>query len=117
MLLNVKCGETKEAVLANFENEGLIMEGDVSTGALILLKDNDTVLDSAVMVILGDVDGSGAIDSTDYLILKSVFISQATLEGAYYLAADTDKDGSISGSDYLRLKSHFLGNFNLYENE
>ncbi len=115
MLLNVKSEETKEAVFANFENEGLVIEGNVSTGASILLKDKDTVLDSAVIVILGDVDGSGEIDSTDYLRLKSALLSQITLEGAYYLAADADKDGSLSSSDYLRLKSHFLGDFNLYE--
>ena len=111
---------TVAELLVNFENSesitvcknDVVLDEDkkVGTGTSVVFDD-----DIAYVVIEGDTDGNGRIDSTDYLRLKSALLSQITLEGAYYLAADADKDGSLSSSDYLRLKSHFLGDFNLYE--
>ncbi len=66
------------------------------------------------VVVLGDVDGSGAVDATDYLQIKKVFLSQATLEGVYRLASDADGDGNITSTDYLKIKSYFLGKIDLY---
>lgn len=67
-------------------------------------------------VVLGDVDGSGNVDATDYVRVKMHCLGDITLEGAFFVAADVDGSGDLSATDYLRVKSHFLGNYDLYEN-
>ena len=66
------------------------------------------------VVVSGDVDGNGAIDSTDYLRVKSHFLSAITLSNSQFKAADVDNSNAIDSTDYLRIKGHFLGTYNLY---
>ena len=70
--------------------------------------------ESAVVVIYGDVDGSGSIDATDYLSVKKHFLKQINVEGVYAIAANTDQKGTIDATDYLKIKNHFLGTNLLY---
>jgi hypothetical protein len=78
-----------------------------------------TVTDSKgnvfTVIICGDVDGSGKVDSTDYLQIKKVFLGELSFEGAYYSASDANGDGIVNSTDYLRIKSYFLGLIDLYE--
>jgi CheY-like chemotaxis protein len=66
-------------------------------------------------VVLGDVDGSGTVDSIDYLKVKSLCVGAVTLEGAFYSAADVDYSGTITLTDYMRIKGHFVGTYDLNE--
>jgi uncharacterized protein (DUF342 family) len=72
---------------------------------------NDTeILDSLFIVIKGDVDGNGQIDSTDYVRVKQFFLGNFTFEGAYFKAGDVDDNGKIDSTDYVRIKAMILGN-------
>ncbi len=62
---------------------------------------------SFTIVILGDVDGSGDISSTDYLRIKQIFLGNQSLNKANSLAADVNCDGNINATDYLVIKSFF----------
>lgn len=66
-------------------------------------------------VVLGDVDGSGTVDSIDYLKVKSLCVGAVSLEGAFYSAADVDYSGTITLTDYMRIKGHFVGTYDLNE--
>ncbi len=66
------------------------------------------------VIIMGDVDGSGVVDSTDYVIIKKVFLKSTSLVGAYFVAADTETDGAITSTDYIQIKKYFLGTRDLY---
>ncbi len=109
--------ETLASMIANTEYTVTGTEGNV-------LSDNDVIGtgvvissvsgDSVVAVVLGDVDGSGVVDSTDYLRIKSVFLKTYSVEGAYHVAADADFNGEINATDYLQIKAHFLGTYNLH---
>ncbi len=101
-------GQTKEAILENFENQGLTVEGNVATGSKVNLVVSGETVDSVTLAIWGDVDGNGAVDSTDYVKVKSVFLGATALSGAYLVAADTDGSGDLSSTDYLKIKSYFL---------
>lgn len=57
---------------------------------------------------LGDIDGSGEIDSTDYLKIKNTFLSKLTLKGTELALADVNFDGEIDSTDYLGVKESFL---------
>jgi len=66
------------------------------------------------VIVKGDIDGNGEIDSTDYLNIKGIFIGTSKITGVYLDASDVDKDGRITATDYLRIKSHFIGEKNLF---
>ncbi len=108
-----------DQLLANFENAeaisvfkaGVAITGfdHVGTGDSVVLGE-----DVAYVVLEGDTDGSGRIDSTDYLQIKRFFLETYDLKGVFFEAADTDNDGVISTTDYLQVKRYFLGSFSLY---
>jgi hypothetical protein len=64
--------------------------------------------------LLGDVNNDGAVDTTDYIRIKSHFLGTLTLEGDAFKAGDVTGDGTIDTTDYIRIKGHFLGTYNLH---
>ena len=123
-LKNVSGATTVQSLLRQFENDdlqvvnqsGSTIKGSslVGTGAVIKLYDNGVLVDSVTVVVLGDVDGNGKVDSTDYMRIKSKFLSTYTLGTAENSAADVDGNGVVDSTDYMRIKSQFLGSYNLY---
>ncbi len=99
------------ANVSDENGEAISAESLVGTGFIV----SDESGNNYSIVVLGDVDGTGIVDSTDYLKIKSMFIGEIKLQGAYEASADVDKDGEINSTDYLRIKNYFLGNGNLYE--
>jgi hypothetical protein len=61
--------------------------------------------------MLGDVDGNGVIDTTDYMRVKSAFLGEYDLNEDEFWAADVDQNGLIDTTDYIRIKAHFLGDY------
>jgi hypothetical protein len=57
---------------------------------------------------MGDVDGNGCIDTTDYLRIKNYFLGEFELDELFGIAGDMDSNGEIEATDYLRIKSLFL---------
>ncbi len=82
----------------------------IGTGCKVLASDGTEY----TVIVCGDVDGTGNVNSTDYLRIKSLFLGQLTLDQPYLIAADADGSGSINSTDYFRIKSCFLGTFDLY---
>ena len=117
----VSASTSKGNFLKQFENEGLKVKdvagaeisdaNFVGTGTSVELYDGETLVDSILVVVLGDIDGNGIIDTTDYLRVKSAFLGTMNLDASQTLAADVDGNGYIDGTDYMRIKGHFLGTF------
>jgi len=82
----------------------------IGTGSSVKIADK-----SYKAVVLGDVDGNGVVDTTDYLNVKKYCLGDVELNGAFLEAADVDGDRPVDATDYLRIKGHFLEMFNLYE--
>lgn len=61
----------------------------------------------------GDLDGDAVIDSTDYLIVKKIFLNSYRAEAKQVFAADVNDDGSIDSFDYLLIKRHIFGNYSI----
>lgn len=83
---------------------------NIGTGFTITLNGN-----SYIAVVMGDVDGNGVINQTDYLSVKRHYLGTFTITGnAKLLAAgDNNLDGKIKAVRYLMAKRHFLGNYNM----
>ncbi|HEX3315772.1 MAG TPA: autotransporter-associated beta strand repeat-containing protein, partial [Gemmataceae bacterium] len=57
--------------------------------------------------LLGDMDGSGTVDTTDFATLISTFL-RATSDPLYLGADDFDGDGTIGTTDFAQFSSNFL---------
>lgn len=125
MLLNVKAQTTVNALLAQLENGdlevldsyGYVLSGTavVGTGAQVNLYQNGEIVDTVIVTVLGDLDGSGTIDSSDYLRLKAAVMSKFALTDAQRAAADVDGSGKVNSADYQKIRDYFLGISDLYE--
>lgn len=59
----------------------------------------------------GDVDGSGELDTLDYMILKRSILGTYTLSADEASRADVNLDGEVSSMDYMMLKRVILGTY------
>lgn len=84
--------------LLQIENE----YGNINaTGTIVqTLSSSRTVIDEYIIVILGDVNGDGAIDGFDVITIDLYIDNLHELTGAYLEAADINQDGLIDDSDY-----------------
>jgi hypothetical protein len=120
-LEQVRLGTSVNALLSQLENENLkvvspdgeVISGGATayTGTRIHLYEDGQLVDSVTVAVLGDLDGNGQIDTTDYLRIKAAFLERYVLSNQECAAADVDGDGSVSTTDYMRIMEHFLGTY------
>lgn len=67
------------------------------------------------VIIKGDVNGDGTINSSDFTQVRRTFIGLFELSDAASRAADVDADGSINSTDFMQIRAHFLERINLFE--
>ena len=98
-----------EIEIVNYQNEVLSDTDIVGTGSKILIKENGEILRQYQIVLYGDVDGSGTIDSVDLLVLQRHILQIKTLEPIFRKAANIDKNGNKPTSvDLLLIQRHIL---------
>ena len=124
-VIGVRDQVTVGSLLANFDNTGLeavdaqgnaLMDSDfVGTGTKISLLYGNDVLDTVTVVVRGDLDGNGIVDTTDYMRVKSALRGTFEIDEAQRKAADADQNDKINATDHVRIKSYFLGTFDLFE--
>ena len=86
----------------------------VGTGCRVSLMNGDNAVDSADVVVLGDISGDGRLTSVDYLRLRAYFGGDYELSGAYLAAAHIAGRDTVTSVDYLRLRAHFSGDYDIY---
>lgn len=86
----------------------------VGTGCRVSLMNGDNAVDSADVVVLGDISGDGRLTSVDYLRLRAYFGGDYELSGAHLAAAHIAGRDTVTSVDYLRLRAHFSGDYNIY---
>jgi hypothetical protein len=109
MLYGVKDGSTLDAIRASLANTSGVSISGVGTGATITLTVDGRVLDTVTLNILGDLDGDGSIDASDYMEVKNAIIKDEAPSGFSAYAADANGDGSITSLDLLLLSSYVSG--------
>ena len=80
----------------------------LATGYIVKLIKNDSLKDSKIIVIKGDVDGNGKVTLFDAVKVLNHFLEKETLTGANFEAADMDSNGSITLFDAVGVLRVFL---------
>lgn len=84
-------------------------QGNMTTGATILLKDDSgKVVATYVFIYFGDVNGDGAVDSADAAAveLHDQFVELLDEDTAPYYAAEVNGDGAIDSADAGAIELH-----------
>ena len=114
-LAGTQTGATANDVLSQFDNaeaiivkdaDGNVLADDaaVGTGTKLVLMEGTEVVTEITVVIAGDTNGDGKVDTADYMALQQQVAGDGTLEGAYVEAADYNGDGVVNAIDYLLVK-------------
>ena len=101
--------ENFAAEVKNSDGDALSDKATVSTGCVIK-KDGE----SYTVIVLGDVNGDGQINSTDFMQVRRHFLGLYTIPEEKQDAADVNGDGNVNSTDFMQVRRHFLGLFNLY---
>ena len=103
-------GGTNGKITVVYDLEGNVVSDteNVGTGYKVVADGKEYTV-----IVKGDLDGDGAISTTDYYRIKMSLLGDYQLEGIYADSADADKDGKITTTDFMRIKSAFIGDFEL----
>lgn len=88
---------------------GETVTGTVGTGMTVDLTVDGTVVDSAEIVVTGDVNGDGKVTLTDMVQIRAHLLERSSLSGAAYQAADINGDGQLTLTDFVQSLSAVLG--------
>ena len=99
-----------EIVIVNSNNEILSDDAIIGTGNKIQLKEDGKILKEYQIIIYGDVNGDGKINSVDLLVLQRHILEIETLDDIYQKSANIRKNGNKPSSvDLLLIQRHILG--------
>ncbi len=88
----------------------------VGTGFVVATKYNGEIADSVTVVITGDVNGNGTVDTNDYMLIKRCCLGTINLpeDSVAFDAADVNGNARIDSNDYLQIKNHYRGLTDLF---
>ena len=95
-----------------YNSNGEKIEGNslVGTGSTIKILDNEVTVIEYNVIMYGDVNGDGKINSIDLLVLQRHILEIQKLDGVHITAANVRKNGKNPNSvDCLLIQRHILG--------
>ncbi len=87
--------------IVNNAGEAVTGNESVGTGYTVSYYVGGTAIDSKQVIVIGDIDGSGSLSSSDYLGIVTHAQGVAPLDGCFKLAADINNSGTVTGADSL----------------
>lgn len=104
-----KISTNLEIEIVNSNNETLADDAIIGTGCKIQAKENGKILREYQVILYGDVNGDGKINSVDLLVLQRHILEIETLEEIYQKSANIRKNTNKPSSvDLLLIQRHIL---------
>lgn len=95
----------REALTA-YDADGKVLDsGALGTGCELKLRQGSTVLDTVSVIVYGDLNGNGLVNTADVRMLFQHLTGKAPLKGLRCTAADLDRDDVVDTRDLLLLQS------------
>jgi len=111
-------GTTAGTVIANFKEDVTILNANgVAVASTTVVATGYTLKNgtaSLAIVINGDADCNGAVNTSDLVFIKKKLTASAAMPDAMFSAADTNGDKMLSVTDYAILRSHIGNKTNMY---
>lgn len=109
--------DIKQNIITSLEIEVVNNKGEIlkdtdmlGTGYKVRIKEGENILIEYSIIIYGDVNGDGKINSVDLLVLQRHILEIAKLEPIYQKAANVRKTATKPTSvDLLLIQRHILG--------
>ena len=99
-----------EIEIVNYKNEVIQDSGKVGTGSKICIKEDEKILRVYQVILYGDANGDGKINSIDLLVLQRHILEIETMEPIFKKACNIGKNGKKPTSiDLLLIQRHILG--------
>ena len=99
-----------ELEFLNNKNEILTESSLLGTGSKILVKENGNILRQYKIILYGDANGDGKINSVDLLVIQRHILEIESIEDIYKKASNIRKNGKNPTSvDLLLIQRHILG--------
>ena len=100
------------SVLRVTDPDGTVTPGILATGSTVTLYDaQGSISEQYTVVVSGDCNGNGILDSNDGAIIRNACIGLDTLPAgtAQKRAADLNGNGRIDSNDYILQRKSVLG--------
>ncbi len=88
------------------DGQALASDSLVATGDIIVKDGREYTA-----VVMGDVDGDSAINSTDFMRVRRAYLGAYELTDVAFKAADVNNDGVVNSTDFMRIRRHFLATY------
>ena len=96
--------------------KGKAFSGNIGTGTLLKVYDNNEKLVSTYKIILfGDTNGDGDISMMDYVQIRKNIIGTYSFVETFAKAADTSKNGKVDMMDYVQIRKYILKQFEIIQ--
>ncbi len=110
-VLDIKNKIVTDLEIEVVDKNGIILEDNkrVGTGCRVIVKKDGNILRQYVILLYGDVNGDGLINSIDLLLLQRHVLQIEELKGIYKKAGNIAKDGNkLTAIDLLIIQRHIL---------
>lgn len=105
-----KISTALEIEIVNHKNERLSDTDLVGTGSKIQVKEDGKILRQYSIILYGDANGDGKINSVDLLVLQRHILEIEPIETIFRKATNINKNGKKPSSvDLLLIQRHILG--------
>lgn len=117
-ILNIKINTTaiefKKDILLNkdysaeVEYKTINNQNILFTGGKTKIYKSGQLYDELINIVMGDINGDGAINSADLLKVRQHLLGINYLSGIYFKSSDINYDQTINSADLLRVRQHLL---------
>ena len=106
--ITAKIPETLKVKITAADGNALASDAVVATGLKLEVSDSKKSA-SAIVVLIADTNGDGAVSALDYVRIRNhIMNTPAITDAAELLAADIYPDGGISALDYVRVRNMIM---------
>lgn len=103
-VLRDSLNSTKDTIVVKNLSGTNVSSGNLGTGYTVSLQINGATVDKLTIIVKGDINGTGTVNSKDVLLLYNYLNESEQLTQTELLACDLNNDDIVDTSDLLLLK-------------
>ena len=107
-VLRDSLNSTKDTIIMKNLSSAIINSGNLGTGYTVALQIDGSIVDKLTIIVKGDINGTGTVNSRDVQLLYDQLNGSETLSDIQLLACDINSDELIDTSDLLLLKQQIV---------